>query len=199
MGESRFERAIERIDEVNRADPRSAMFGGVSWPVESLHSERMTVWLDRLEPDAGEAQRLAARAHHLRRWERPRSNFPDGRAGYLRWRAAARAGHADEVAAILRDVGYDRDLIVAVEAIVRKEGPGASTHEDALCLVFLELQAADFLATRELADAQRIASRTVAKMSPAACRIGSELPLPAWVHDALVAAATGGSVPDQGD
>ena len=38
------------------------------------------------DPAATEAQVLAARAHHLRRWVVPRTSYPEGRAGYLRWR-----------------------------------------------------------------------------------------------------------------
>ena len=107
----------------------------------------MTEWLARLDPDADDAQLLAARAHHLRRWTLPRSTYPEGRAGYLRWRTALKKQHAEEVAAILADVGYDAATIDRVQRIIRKEGlgtdPQVQTHEDALCLVFLETQLAE--------------------------------------------------------
>ena len=74
---------------------------GVERPKEQAHAEMMTAWVLRLDPDADEAQLLAARAHHLRRWTLPRTDYPDGRAGYLRWRTALKAQHAEEVGEIL--------------------------------------------------------------------------------------------------
>ena len=51
---------------------------------------------------------LAARAHHLRRWELPRDSYPVGRAGYLRWRrdqkAAPRHGRRRDLGSVwIRD------------------------------------------------------------------------------------------------
>ena len=104
----------------------------------------------RLDPDVDEARLLAARAHHLRRWVVPRSTYPEGRAGYLRWRRDQKRRHAEEVGAILAEVGYPTEVVERVGAIVRKEGlgsdPAVQVHEDALCLVFLETQAADVAA-----------------------------------------------------
>ena len=59
---------------------------------------------------------------------------------------ALKKQHAEEVAGILADVGYDDDTIDRVQRIIRKEGlgtdPAVQVHEDALCLVFLETQLA---------------------------------------------------------
>ena len=57
-------------------------------------------------------------------WTRPRTEYPEGRAGYLRWRAAAKRRHADEVGALLLAQGYDAALVDRVGAIIRKEGLG---------------------------------------------------------------------------
>jgi hypothetical protein len=143
-GDERFDRAIRAIDAANADDPNRIVVRGRSRPKELAHAELMTEWIRRLDPGADEAQLLAARAHHLRRWTLPRRSYPEGRAGYLRWRAELRRRHAEEVADILHDVGYDDETVERVQQIVRKQGlgndPAVQTHEDALCLVFLETQ-----------------------------------------------------------
>lgn len=165
----RFDAAIAAIDAANAADPVTIVIDGDAVPKELAHAELMTEWVRRLDPDADEAQLLAARAHHLRRWVSPRSTYPEGRSGYLRWRAALKKRHAEEVGVILRQVGYDEATIERVQHIVRKEGlatdPAVQTHEDALCLVFLATQ------LTELADDQgddktiEILRKTAVKMS----------------------------------
>src|SRR5438067_12570347 len=142
----------------------------------------MTDWVRRLDPEATDAQLLAARAHHLRRWSIPRSSYPEGRSGYLRWRTALKKQHADDVAAILRDHGYAGATIALVQRIVRKDGlgsdPAVQTHEDALCLVFLETQLldlADQLGEKKTVDVIR---KTVVKMSERGIAIALDLDLP---------------------
>ena len=54
------------LDEANDEDPARLIWAGRSLPKARLQGERATYWLGRLEPDAGPALRLAARAHHLR-------------------------------------------------------------------------------------------------------------------------------------
>ena len=108
----------------------------------------MTRWVRALRPDANEPLLLAARAHHIRRWERPRDSFPAGREGYLRWRAMLQRFHADALGEIMADVGYAAAEVKRAQDLVRKRGlgrdPDAQAMEDALCLVFIETQLADF-------------------------------------------------------
>ena len=80
-GSDRFAAAIAAIDQANADDPNRLVVDGVARPKEQAHAEMMTAWVRRLDPDADEAQLLAARAHHLRRWTLPRTDYPDGRAG----------------------------------------------------------------------------------------------------------------------
>lgn len=181
MSTSRFEQAIAAVDAANADDPHTIEVRGEVRPKELAHAELMTEWLARLDPAADEAQRLAARAHHLRRWSMPRWSYPDGRAGYLRWRTALRKQHAEEVAGILASVGYDDATIARVQAIIRKEGlsidPQVQTHEDALCLVFLETQLAatvDDLGDDKMLD---VIAKTAAKMSPAGLGQVAALPM----------------------
>ena len=178
---TRLAEAIAAIDAANAADPNTIEVRGQVRPKEQAHAELMTEWLTRLDPDATDAQHVAARAHHLRRWSVPRAEHPEGRAGYLRWRTALKQQHAAELGEILERVGYDADTIDRAQRIIRKEGLGADpqvqTHEDALCLVFLETQLA------ELADAQGdekmvdIIRKTAAKMSDRALALVADLPM----------------------
>lgn len=164
-------RGLAAIDAANAADPNLIDDHGRRRPKELVHAERMSHWLGVLAPDASEAQQLAARAHHLRRWVTPRSDYPEGRAAYLRWRADHKRRQAAEVGELLAAVGYDAATIARVQAVVAKENlrtdPDVQTHEDAVCLVFLELQL-DAVAA-QLGDEQIITvlQRTAKKMSPA--------------------------------
>jgi hypothetical protein len=189
-------RGIDAIDAANAGDPHTIEVRGQRLPKEQAHAELMIEWVMRLDPNATDAQVLAARAHHLRRWSVPRSSYPDGRAGYLRWRTALRKQHAAEVAALLHEVGYDDATVERVRGIVNKEGlgtdPAVQVHEDALCLVFLETQLAetvDRLGDDKIVD---VIAKTAAKMSPAALALVGELPL-RETDRALVARALEGA------
>jgi hypothetical protein len=188
----RLARAIAAIDAANADDPNEIEVRGVVRPKELAHAELMTEWVRRLDPAASDAQLLAARAHHLRRWTSPRTSYPEGRAGYLRWRTALKAQHAEEVADILVEAGYDADTVDTVQRIIKKQGlgtdPEVQVHEDALCLVFLETQLAfttDQLGDEHMLDVIR---KTVAKMSPAG--LAEVAAIPMRDHDrALIARA----------
>lgn len=178
----RLGRAIAAIDAANADDPETLLVGGETRPKEQAHAEMMTAWVRRLDPGATEVQLLAARAHHLRRWSIPRASYPDGRAGYLRWRTALKKQHADDVAAILAAEGYPHDEIATVQRIVRKEGlgqePMVQVHEDALCLVFLETQLGDLAARLGDDKTVEVIRKTVAKMSERGIRAALALDLP---------------------
>jgi hypothetical protein len=166
---SRFAAAMAAIDAANAEDPHVLVVAGRARPKELVHAEMMSAWVARLDPDADEAQSLAARAHHLRRWALPRRDYPDGRAGYLRWRTALKARHADEVGEILRSCGYGAELIAEVQHIVRKEGlgsdPKVQTHEDALCLTFLQTQFGELAGRLGDDKTVEVVRKTLAKMS----------------------------------
>ena len=135
--------AIEAIDAANAQDPTLVDDAGVARPKELVHAEHMTAWLDRLDPDASPAQRLAARAHHFRRWTVPRSEFPDGRAGYLRWRKQARQRHAEEVSALLSDHGVPAEVIDEVGRIVAKAPRRSERGDSGLKLTASEPHSVD--------------------------------------------------------
>jgi hypothetical protein len=177
----RFRAAVAAIDDANAEDPTRLQYDGAEHPKELLHARLMTRWLTRLDPDAGEAAHLAARANHFRRWTRPRSDYPEGRAGYLRWRAAAKRQHATEVAELLDGLGYPADVIDRVGQIVRKEGLGSDpvvqAHEDALCLVFLDTQLGPVTDKVGEDEMVRILERTLPKLSAAGADAAMQLDL----------------------
>ncbi len=183
MPDDRLRSAIAAIDDANAGDPVTIVVRGATRPKEQAHAELMTEWVQRLDPGADEAQLLAARAHHLRRWSVPRASYPDGRAGYLQWRTASNRRQAEEVATILASAGYDTATIERVQRLVRKEGlrtdPAAQTHEDALCLTFLETQLDDLVARLGDEKAVDVLAKTLRKMSAPAVDMARTLPFDA--------------------
>ncbi len=167
----RLQAALDAIDAANAADPKLIEVRGESRPKELAHAELASEWIRKLDPEASEPLLLATRAHHIRRWEVPRGNFPDGKAGYHRWRRELQKRHAEHVGRILLQQGYDEATIARVQAIVRKQGlgsdPEVQVFEDALCLVFIETQFRELgerLGDEKLVDVTR---KTIAKMSDA--------------------------------
>lgn len=156
------------IDSANSRDPRDHD----GEPLALAQGRMAEEWVMRLAPQASDALRLAARAHHLRRWELPRSDYPTGRAGYLRWRRAQQQRHARDLAAIAEDAGLDDSVSVRAAEIVSKKGlgsdPEVQTFEDAVSLTFLATELEPVIA--RLADDDKAASivaKTLAKMSGA--------------------------------
>lgn len=139
-----FDRAIAAMDAANSADPNALVVGDQSGPKELVHAEMLTRWVRSLCAEPSEALLLAARGHHIERWRWPRSEYPEGRGGYLRWRADLHSRHAERAAEILRGVGYDEPTIERVSELIHKRGlgrdPDVQVLEDGLCLVFLKSQ-----------------------------------------------------------
>lgn len=156
------------IDAANAADPRNHD----SEPLALAQGRRAEEWVVRLDPEASDALRLAARAHHLRRWALPRSDYPEGRAGYLRWRRAQRERHARDLAAILDEARVDGSVAARATQIVTKRGlgsdPEVQTFEDAVSLTFLETELRPVLdRLDDDTKAADIVAKTLAKMSAA--------------------------------
>ena len=136
----KFTAAIHRFDEENSRDP----YLENNRPRELLFAERLTDWVRKLCPAASENLLLAARCQHICRWQSPRENYPLTRPGYLKWRADLKKFHAEKSGAILREIGYDAEVIRQVQDLNLKKNFPADAEvrvlEDALCLVFLEFQ-----------------------------------------------------------
>ncbi|MEW6778279.1 MAG: DUF4202 domain-containing protein, partial [Bdellovibrionota bacterium] len=182
MAPSHLEKAFERIDEIHAEDPVQDRDEDQEVPRELLYARRLSTWVERLNPKASEALRLAARCQHLKRWAIPRKDYPMGRAGYYQWKTAQARAHADLASQILQEVGYDQATIDRVAALVRKENlrsdVDTQTLEDAACLVFLESEFAQFLKKHPEEKIVDIVKKTWAKMSPAAQDEALDIPLP---------------------
>lgn len=178
---NRFQRTVEAIDAANAKDPNSETFEGKTWPKELLYGRRMSHWLERVAPEAGEPLRIAARAQHIERWTSPRKDYPEGRAGYLKWRTELYKYHARRTGEIMRQAGYEEAAIAEAETYVAKRGlrtnPGTQALEDTACLVFLEHYFSDFARTQDEAKMIDIVAKTWAKMSPRARELALTIPM----------------------
>lgn len=170
----RLAAACAALDAAHGEDPVTLDVGDGPRPRELVHAEMATHWIRRLVAEPADELLLAARGHHLRRWAVPRSSYPDGRAGYLRWRRDLNERHARDVGEIVAAAGYDEDAVARVRRILRKEGlradppdPDVQAFEDALCLVFLQTQLADVAARLDEETVVSVLAKTAAKMSPA--------------------------------
>jgi hypothetical protein len=166
---TRLEDAFRRFDHANAEDPHVDWVDGEPVPKELIYGRRMSARLDAFDPDASEAVQLAARAQHIRRWEVPRESYPEGRAGYLKWRTDLYKRHGDIAAEIMQEVGYDIETIERVRTLLRKRGlktdPEVQLLEDVICLVFLEHYFHDFAKKHEDDKLISIVQKTWKKMT----------------------------------
>ncbi|MGC2047727.1 MAG: DUF4202 domain-containing protein [Gallionella sp.] len=184
-----FNEAIARFDAANAADPNKEVFEGKEYPKELLYANRMTAWLDKFEPEATEALRLATRAQHICRWKIPRSEYPLGRDGYNKWRTTLANMHGEIAAEIMQQVGYDEQMCEQVKALLMKDriklaGDDGQTLEDVVCLVFLEFYFAPFAPQYSAPKLTSIVRKTWRKMSERGHKTALTL-APGWPADLL--------------
>ncbi|WP_170527839.1 DUF4202 domain-containing protein [Ruegeria arenilitoris] len=166
----RKQKILDAIDTANSADPTQED----GRPAALLYGERMSAELDRLFPDASEPLQIAARGQHVERWKLARSEYPEGRAGYLAWRKAQAEHHAQVVAELMSEAGYDQAEIDAARRMLRKQGikrdDDVQALEDVICFVFLKWYFAPFATKHSDEKIQRIVEKTARKMSAEARR-----------------------------
>ena len=191
----RVRAAFVAIDAANALDPTVVTVRGEELPLSLAHGRLASGWVLRLAGDPDDAVLIAARAHHLRRWEVPRTTYPEGRPGYLRWRKDQKARHARDVAEILGPIGYTADEIERTQALIRRENlgsdPAAQVVEDAACLVFIETQLAAMVPRFEREHYLSIIRKTARKMSADGLAAIAELPLDAIAQQLLADAMAG--------
>jgi len=189
-------RARELIDAAHAADPKRTADGRAA---ELVYADRMESWVVRAAAAPTPLLRLAARCQHLERWSVPRATFPDGKAGYLKWRQSLYAKQADRAKELLLQAGVPAaeadEVRTWVSKTALKTNAGTQALEDAACLVFLENEISDFAAQH--ADYPRekfvdILRKTWKKMSPRGQELALGLALPpaiaGLVREALGAA-----------
>lgn len=166
---TRLEEALRRFDEANEEDPNTEMVDGDELPKELVYGRRMSARLNVFAPNAPEVVQLAARAQHIRRWEVPRDSYPEGRAGYLKWRTDLYKRHGEIAGSIMEEVGYDDATIERVQNLLRKRGlktdPDVQLLEDVICLVFLEHYFHDFARKHDEEKLIPIVQKTWKKMT----------------------------------
>jgi hypothetical protein len=197
---TRLAEVIAAIDAANARDPNEVEVEGRSHPAELVYGRRMSATLARMAPTASGHLRIAARGQHIERWTSPRRSYPEGRAGYLRWRKDLQAFHARRIGEIMAGTGYDADAIGRVGALLRKErlksDAEAQTLEDVACVVFLEHYLDDFLRKTDHDKLAGILAKTWNKMSPigrdAARKLALPAPAPALLEQGLARLRAGG-------
>ena len=177
----RFAQLIAKIDQLNREDPNTDVVDGSVHPRELLYSQRLSEWVLRLNPNASEALRIAARGQHVRRWTIPRDHYERNRRGYLRWRETLKVFHAKTVADLMRELDYPEEMIQRAQTIMSKrhlhDDPETQTLEDALCLVFLQTQLTDLRQKTPDDKMKGILKKTWVKMSARGRAAAFQLPL----------------------
>lgn len=178
---SKLEKAFVVFDAFNRQDPNTITCDGTVYPFTYFYAQQLYRWVKKLKPQASEALLLASRSQHIGRWQIPRTSYPAGKAGYLRWRTDLARFHAEKAGELMREAGYGEDEIKAVQRIIRKENlrtdEDVQTMENALCLVFLQFQLDDFLRQHDEAKVVRILQKTWRKMSEPGRQAALALPL----------------------
>lgn len=152
---TRYETALAQIDAAHSQDPRQQETPTGPMPYELHYAQKMTHYLQILDPNADELLRLAIRAQHLRRWEVPRDSYPMTKIGYHSWRGGLQRRQAEIVEKICIESGYSAEEAGRVGEMVKKADlkkgdADTQTLEDVACLVFLDDQFDRF--ERELGD-----------------------------------------------
>ena len=192
---NRIDAVISAIDAANADDPRKTTVGGEERPYEVVYAERMTERLARMYPDASELLRIAARAQHIRRWDIPRSTYPEGRNGYNDWRKACRQHHGEVISRIMSEHGYKQDDIERVVMLIKKEqlkkDRESQALENVVDVVFVDHYFDEFLGKYAQYDDDKIidiVGKTLRKMSPKGHSAALELDLPERTRDLIMKA-----------
>ena len=176
---TRKQAVLDAIDAANAQDPNLED----GQPKALIYGQRMSAELDRQFPNASDALQIAARGQHVERWKLKRSEYSEGRAGYLAWRKAQGIYHADVVRGLMAQAEYGADQIDATEQMLRKQGIKRNAEvqalEDVICIVFLKWYFEPFAAKYSAEKIQRIVEKTALKMSvDGRARVLEEFDLP---------------------
>lgn len=169
MSTNKPDLALQLFDAYNQQDPEIITWDGNNYAAEYFYALQLYNWVKKLQPQASEPLLLASRSQHIGRWKIARDTYPPGKAGYFKWRTDLSVFHADTAAALLAQAGYEEDTINTVRHIIRKENLRSDEEvqvmENALCLVFLQFQYADFIKEHEDDKVIRILQKTWKKMN----------------------------------
>jgi len=197
MSLAAYEKAVNLIDTANSKDPNIEQSDGKDWPKELLYSMRMSEMLARYRSDADHVMKLAIRGQHIQRWQSPRSAYPMDRQGYHKWRSDLYIFHADKVALLMNQAGFnEKDIERAKKAVAKvgiKSNPDTQLLEDVVGLVFIEHYMLKFAAKHPEYTEQKwidIIRKTWAKMSRNAHEfvLAGKIELPASLNPVILKA-----------
>ncbi len=193
--EQKIAEAYARFDALNAEDPKTIEVGGASEPRELMLARWLSEWVVRVAPDAGPALRIAGRCQHLQRFSVPRTDYPEGRVGYLKWRKDLSKRHADLAGEILVELGFASDIIEQVRKINLKQelktDADCQAMEDSLCLSFLEHEYVEFSAKHDDEKVIDIVQKTWRKMSERGHELALQLPLSGRAQELVGRALSG--------
>jgi len=166
---SPYQDTILAFDYANSQDPNQEIENGKPIPKELLYAQRMTKMLENYAPEASEELFLATRSQHLERWKLPRTDFPNDRKGYLKWRTQLKIYHANRAGELMQKNGYSDMQIERVQSLLKKQKLKIDVEmqilEDVICLVFLNYYFADFLPKHSEEKIISILQKTRQKMT----------------------------------
>ncbi len=184
---------LQEVDEVNRNDPN--VDTQTQQPRALRQGRLASIWLTRLDDAPSPELEAAVRAHHLRRWEVLRSDYPEGRAGYLKWRRDNKVHQASSLAAIMKDLGWPPPSVERTTELLNRTrlrtDPETQHLEDVACLVFLETELQAMIARLERGHMARVAQKTADKMSPEAVALIDTIALTETARQVLAEASQG--------
>ncbi|KAJ1530099.1 hypothetical protein HK096_008426, partial [Nowakowskiella sp. JEL0078] len=107
-----FTKTLESFVSVHKTDPSLSISDSSLTASETYHARLVDyVKLLSYPGSASEGLLLAACSQHIKRyllkWTVPRNSYPDGLAGYKKWRAGLNKLHANEATKIMQECGYD--------------------------------------------------------------------------------------------
>jgi hypothetical protein len=181
-----LDKVLAAIDAVNQEDPNSTLMNNQYQPKEFIYGQYMTECLNQYWPNSNENLQIAVRAQHIKRWHLKRSEFPEGKQGYLTWRKELGKFHAETTKQLMIENDYDEIFAEKTACIIRKEklksNSDSQTLEDVACLVFLQYYFDEFAAKYTEKNNEekiiRIVQLTWKKMSERGHEIALSLTLP---------------------
>jgi hypothetical protein len=186
--------AYAAIDDANLKDPNTVIVDGRAVAAEWVYGQRMTDCLSQFDPTASTALCIAVRAQHIERWVIARSEYPQDRAGYHRWRTALGRHHAQRTQELLIGLHADPQLIDTVGRLLRKENLKSNsetqTLEDVACLVFLQYYLEPFSQKHETTKLIAIIQKTWRKMSEKGQQAALQVSLPTALSQLIQRALT---------
>lgn len=178
----KFEDALKAINLAHKKDPNKEELGAEIYSSEWLYAKRMQDTLKKIYPKANQGLVLAASCQHLYRWEIKRSDYPNGKIGYYKWRNYLVEYQANKAEVILKECQFDTASIQKVIDIMKKENihklEDSQKLEDIVCIVFLEHYMEPFAADKTDEHLIQIVQKTWNKMSENGKKEALKLNLP---------------------